>query len=73
MTTYHPVIPMMFQRDLVIRETPGGWRVEDVDGRALCEPLRSLGEARLVGRTFVPAAGQVWVQRGAGWSRLDRD
>jgi len=47
--------------------------VEDATGRRICETLQSIAEARLIGRTFVPPRGRVWVCREKEWSLLDDD
>lgn len=69
----HPFLPRVSSRDLVVRRTADGWLVEDASGRPICEILRSLAEARLVSRTFVPERGRVWVCDGRDWSVLDDD
>jgi len=58
---------------MVLRDTTTGWLVEDPNGRPMCETLGSIAEARLLGRTFVPARGKVWVCRTDGWELLDED
>jgi len=60
-------------RDVLVRSTADGWRVEDARGRPICETLSSIAEARLVGRTCVPARGRVWVRGPHGWVLLDED
>jgi hypothetical protein len=47
--------------------------VEDATGRRICETLQSIAEARLIGRTFVPPRGRVWICREQEWSLLDDD
>jgi hypothetical protein len=69
----HPILPQLTTRDIVLRATTVGWLVEDAHGRPICETLDSIAEARLVGRTFVPARGKVWVCRKEGWALLDED
>ena len=69
----HPILPRLTNRDLVLRNTAEGWLVEDATGRQICETLDSIAEARLIGRTFVPSRGRVWVCRDDGWTVLDDD
>ena len=71
--TMHPLLPKLTNRDIVLRDTTTGWLVEDANGRPICETLDSIAEARLVGRTFVPPRGKVWVCRKEGWQLLDED
>lgn len=73
MATLHPMLPRLSHRDIVLRDTTHGWRVEDATGRPMCESLASIAEARLIGRTFVPARGKVWMCRTTGWVLLDDD
>lgn len=68
-----PVLPKLSTRDLVLRESGTGWLVEDASGRQICETLTSIAEARLIGRTFVPARGRVWVCQAGRWAPLDDD
>jgi len=71
--TLHPLLPKLATRDIVLRDTTVGWLVEDANGCPICETLDSIAEARLVGRTLVPARGKVWVCRKEGWELLDED
>ncbi|WP_239488597.1 hypothetical protein [Luteitalea sp. TBR-22] len=65
--------PKLSSRDLVLRQTGQGWRVEDATGRQVCETLSSMAEARLIGRTFAVGRARVWVYRQERWSLLDGD
>lgn len=69
----HPRLPRISAGDLVLRQTSQGWHVEDAGGRQICEPLTTMAEARLIGRTFVLGQGRVWVRTTDGWSVLDGD
>jgi hypothetical protein len=69
----HPLLPRLTGRDLVLRSTKEGWLVENSAGLRICETLDSIAEARLIGRTFVPPRGRVWVCRDEEWSLLDDD
>lgn len=69
----HSPLPGIAPRDLVLRYTGTGWFVEDARGRPVCERLDNVAEARLIGRTFVPPRGRVWVCDVRGWSVLDED
>jgi hypothetical protein len=71
--TAHPLLPALSDRDLVLRYTTDGWRVEDATGRQVCETLASIAEARLIARTVVPEGGRVWVCRPTGWTLIDED
>ena len=73
MASLHPLLPRLTNRDLVLRNTTEGWLVEDAAGHQICETLDSIAEARLIGRTFVPPRGRVWVCRDDGWTLLDED
>lgn len=69
----HPVLPRLSSHDLVLRHDDRAWHVEHATGQPMCEPVTSLAEARLIGRTFVEAAGRVWVCEGGLWAVLDKD
>ena len=73
MASLHPLLPRLTNRDLVLRSTTEGWLVEDAAGHRICETLDSIAEARLIGRTFVPPRGRVWVCCEDGWTLLDDD
>lgn len=67
------MLPQLTHRDLVLRRTSGGWRIEDAAGRQLCDTVWSTAEARLVGRTFVPVQGRLWMCVREGWVLVDDD
>jgi len=69
----HPLLPQLAPQDLILRRKEDGWHVERARGGAVCEPLASLAEARLVGRTFAAACGRVWVYEERRWCVLDGD
>jgi hypothetical protein len=69
----HPLLPAVTDRDLLVRHTADGWRVDDGYGRPICETLASIAEARLIGRTCVSARGRVWLRDLHGWVVLDDD
>jgi hypothetical protein len=67
------LLPRLSPHDLVLRREAGVWHVEHASGQPVCEPVPTLAEARVIGRTFVEKTGRVWVCEGRHWSVLDDD